>query len=183
MSPAPRTAAAAHPEPAATPKPPQHLALEGCCDDRLSAPIPAGHRSPATPTRPAVTAGGSRNVSATCAAIPPSKPSKWVIGSSTASADVVMCGRLTAHYARGGSVTVASVREAAVAGWFNAGLAPALTAASSSPDAEWRSSHPCPATRLGNSVALPSAAPSHPVIGAPLRAVGGVSQAGSAYIY
>src|SRR5215212_7892175 len=44
-SPAPRTAAAAHPEPAATPKPPQHLPLEGCCDDRLSAPAAWGHLS------------------------------------------------------------------------------------------------------------------------------------------
>lgn len=36
---------------------------------------------------------------------------------------------------------------------------------------------------FGSSVALPGAAPSRPVIGAPFRAVGGVSQAGSAYIY
>src|SRR5215210_9534665 len=41
-SPAARNAAAAHPEPAATPKPPQHLTLEGCCDDRLSAPPTKG---------------------------------------------------------------------------------------------------------------------------------------------
>src|SRR5215212_11180902 len=41
-SPDPRTAAAAHPEPAATPNPPQHLTLTGCCDDRLNAPAPLG---------------------------------------------------------------------------------------------------------------------------------------------
>src|SRR3954447_20382361 len=40
---APRTAAAAHPGPAATPKPPQPLPLEGCCDDRLSPPVAGGH--------------------------------------------------------------------------------------------------------------------------------------------
>src|SRR5215212_4319454 len=58
-SPAPRTAAPVHPEPAATPKPPQHLALEGCCDDRLSAPAAWGHvRRRTGPTRLALDACG-----------------------------------------------------------------------------------------------------------------------------